>query len=427
MAGPGHKLSETKPTSGRQKNPTSVNEEQTHKPRAAPSNEAKHAAAAALARLGGGKHDAPAFNTSMAAIQAKVRREIEAEKAAAAAAAAATGRNVSHDLKGTTDSDEQLPLALAVQGVYFRCPLISDEILSKDEWKLKIKEFLYEQLCEEQGLTACLIIHSCNKSREKVEQCVETLSRYLENIIQNPDEEKYRKIRMSNKVFTEKVSGMEGAMEFLNAAGFKYEMLPFQDTQEQFLVFYESELHSIDNLTMLLDALRSAEPIGLQLDRNLQVLLPSQAAKQTNLPQDFFKLTPEELKREQQLKSEKVDNSLVLKTKAMREREEQRELKKYRFALIRIRFPDDILIQGTFGIYEHVSDVYDFVRENLLDEESQFVLLTATGHRLTESDYGLTLIDLRLIPASVLTFVWISDHPISNSTLKPEVMLLQRL
>lgn len=53
---------------------------------------------------------------------------------------------------------------------------------------------------------------------------------------------------------------------------------------------------------MLLDALRSAEPIGLQLDRNLQVLLPSQAAKQTNLPQDFFKLTPEELKREQQLK-----------------------------------------------------------------------------------------------------------------------------
>lgn len=53
---------------------------------------------------------------------------------------------------------------------------------------------------------------------------------------------------------------------------------------------------------MLVDALRSAEPIALQLDRNRQVLLPSQAAKRTDLPQEFFKLSPEELKREQQLK-----------------------------------------------------------------------------------------------------------------------------
>lgn len=42
------------------------------------------------------------------------------------------------------------------------------EVLSKDEWKVKIKEFLYEQLAGEKGLTACLIIHSCNKNKEKV-------------------------------------------------------------------------------------------------------------------------------------------------------------------------------------------------------------------------------------------------------------------
>lgn len=41
-------------------------------------------------------------------------------------------------------------------------------MLSKEEWKVKIKEFLYEQLADERGLTACLIIHSCNKNRDKV-------------------------------------------------------------------------------------------------------------------------------------------------------------------------------------------------------------------------------------------------------------------
>lgn len=47
--------------------------------------------------------------------------------------------------------------------------MISDEVLSKDEWKAKIKQFLYEQLEEERGLTACLMIHSCNYNRTKVE------------------------------------------------------------------------------------------------------------------------------------------------------------------------------------------------------------------------------------------------------------------
>jgi hypothetical protein len=36
------------------------------------------------------------------------------------------------------------------------------------------------------------------------------------------------------------------------------------------------------------------------LDRGLRVLLPNQARREANLPPDFFNLTAEELKREQQ-------------------------------------------------------------------------------------------------------------------------------
>jgi len=45
--------------------------------------------------------------------------------------------------------------------------------------------------------------------------------RYLDNIIEHPDEEKYRKIRKNNKVFCEKVAPAEGCEEFLEACGFK--------------------------------------------------------------------------------------------------------------------------------------------------------------------------------------------------------------
>ena len=34
----------------------------------------------------------------------------------------------------------------------------------------------------------------------------------------------------------------------------------------------------------------------------------------------------------------------------------------YTTALVRIRFPDDYCIQGTFGALEKVNDVYEFVK-----------------------------------------------------------------
>lgn len=101
------------------------------------------------------------------------------------------------------EKKEKIDLSIfAVTDVFFRCPYLSDEILLRDEWKKKIREFLYEQLMgEEAGLTACLIIQSCNSGKEKIESCVETLGKYLDNIINNPDVEKYWKIRMCNRIF----------------------------------------------------------------------------------------------------------------------------------------------------------------------------------------------------------------------------------
>lgn len=154
LAGPGHKLNETAASSSnsRIKTPKIVK-------RSEPSAEAQQAAEAALARLQSNKRDTP-FNTSLAAIQAQVRRELEAEKKEA--------ENQRTQVHETKPIQKEASPHLACRGVYFKCPMISGEILTKDEWKIKIKEFLYEQLAEERGLTACLIIQSCNSNREKV-------------------------------------------------------------------------------------------------------------------------------------------------------------------------------------------------------------------------------------------------------------------
>jgi UBX domain-containing protein 6 len=424
LAGPGHKLTEeTVP-----QKITSSGSSSTPVPRSEPSTESRQAAAAALARLGGQRKDHVGFNTSLATIQAQVRRELEAEKKAAALAT----RESTHPDVQPGQQEELLSPSLAVTGVFFRCPMIGPDVLTKEEWDKKVKEFLYEQLEEERGLTACLIIHTCNKNRDKVGQCVDTLCKYLENIIQYPSEEKFQKIRMTNRVYQDRVAHMEGAQDFLIAAGFKVEKLPYQDGEEDFWVFSEENLDSKETLQILCDALQSAEPISLELDRNLQVLLPSQAAKQVDLPPAFFNMTADELKREQQMRTEAIERSMMLRTKAMREKEEKREMRRYRYAVIRIRFPDGVLLQGTFSVYEKLEAVNNFLRENLLNEDMPFILTTPIGHQLSEEDADKTLTDLRLVPAAILTFSWdysnveeavLEQQPVY---LKPEILMLMQ-
>nr|XP_049706286.1 UBX domain-containing protein 6 [Helicoverpa armigera]XP_049706287.1 UBX domain-containing protein 6 [Helicoverpa armigera] len=425
MAGPGHKLSESTLSS----QSSNVSKKDAPVKRSGLSEESKVAAEAALQRLQS-KRENPSFNTSLAAIQAQVKKELENERANEAAAASASKAPPSEQPRRETVED--LPRNYAASGVYFKCPLISNDILPRDEWKKNIKTFLYEQLEEERGLTACLIIQSCNNNREKIDTCVETLCKYLENIITHPEDEKFQKIRMSNRAFTERVQPIEGSMELLIAAGFEQQRVTNADgVEEDFLVFQKENVPTVESLVNLIEALRTAEPIQLELDRNLQVLLPSQAANKVQLPPSFYALSPEEIKREQQLRAEAIERSQMLRTKAMREKDEIREMRKYKFAIIRVRFPDGILLQGTFSVYERYTEIHEFVRENL-EHDLPFVLNTPTGHKLIpDEDANKTLIDLRIVPATILTFAWhssvaeqIHNSPNKDVFLKPEVMVL---
>ncbi|XP_059469968.1 UBX domain-containing protein 6 [Neocloeon triangulifer] len=426
MTGPGHRLGDTSSQqsssssgSGRRGSPAPVAK------RAETSSEAKQAGAAALARFEK-KDTGSVFGTSLASIRAQARREMEAEQAAAAA-------GVAVEEPKSPQSPKQDPERLAVSGIYFACPLIGPEILTKDEWNKKIREFLYEQLEHERALTATLMIHTLTKNKEKVEQCVKTIHRMFDNIINNPGEEKYRKVKIESRAFQDKIKEVEGGLELLLAAGFEEKDIETAPGQtEKFLVFPEEKLGDIEQLTLLCDALDSAEPISLELDRGLQVLLPSQASKRQELPPAFFRLTAEELRKEYQLRAEAMERSQILRTKAMRERDEQREMKVYKYAIIRVRFPDGTLLQGTFNVYEKLETVLAFVRENLSfgDEEEPrpYVLTTPTGQKLVEGgpESGNMLLDLKLVPATILNFAW--SKPCAPGTeeafLKQEILAL---
>ncbi|XP_061401310.1 UBX domain-containing protein 6 [Musca vetustissima] len=403
--GQGHSLSSSEPGTSSSQGRKSNYEEYVPPKRKELSNEAKAAAEAALARIEK-RGDAKTLNTSLAAIKARAKQELQAEAAA---------------LKQETEcaNNENAPTS-NVASIFYRCPLVSDEILPRKEWRGKIKEFLYQQLenSDEKALTSCLIIQNCN-SKEKAEECVQTLCKYLENIINHPNEEKYCSIRMSNRIFSDKVRYVEGALDFLNACGFREIMLD----NELFLIWSKDNIEKDYDLPLMLESLRNAEQIHLELDRNIKVLLPSQA-KNVSLPDDFYRISPEELKREQQLRTEALENAQILKTKAMREREEQRLMRMYKYALIRVKFPNGLYIQGTFDVYEKLIDVYEFVQSCLQNECMDFNLMLPNGGKFSEDDMEKTLFDLRLIPNVVLLFTSPGELGSDGNFLKEDLLLL---
>ncbi|XP_048832241.1 UBX domain-containing protein 6 isoform X2 [Brienomyrus brachyistius] len=391
-AGPGKKLNEDSSS-----NPPVVQSSAPAKPRHAVTEGAQRAGAAALARIE--QQQRPRLQTSQDAIRNQVKKELEAE-----AAAIVEGEKPSTDIEGTNIPVKDTE-CLSASGVYFKCPL-TGAVFKKNERETRIKEAILMQFANDPVEASILMIHTFNKDREKVKAAVEIISRYLDNICKNPEEEKFRKIRVSNKIFQEKVSSVEGSQEFLQAAGFEFKSLPLEGKEgtEEFLVLAEQNSSDLEKLTETKDQLQKGEPLRAQLERQPQAFRPSPNAMRFELPADFYNLTAEELKREQQFRMEAAERNAMLRTKAMRERDEQRERRKYNYTLLRVRLPDGNILQGTFLAREPVAALYEFVRESLVDGWQPFELMAPGGQKLNDDETLLN--ECNLVPAALLTFSW---------------------
>lgn len=87
--------------------------------------------------------------------------------------------------------------------------------------------------------------------------------------------------------------------------------------------------------------------------------VPESVAAKIVLPDSFFNLTHEELRREAEMKRKKLEESKLLIPKSFREKQAKAARKKYNRSIIRIQFPDGVLLQGVFLPSEPTSALYE--------------------------------------------------------------------
>ncbi|CAL1284646.1 unnamed protein product [Larinioides sclopetarius] len=126
--------------------------------------------------------------------------------------------------------------------------------------------------------------------------------------------------------------------------------------------------------------------------------------KKADLPDEFFELTLNEARyllesyRKERLQWE----NQPLLTKDQRQRKVLDKLAQYKKTVIRVYFPERLVLQAVFQTTETVQDVHDFVRNYLEDRNLNFYLyITPPKEKLSPSK---SLIETMLIPAAVIYF-----------------------
>lgn len=83
-------------------------------------------------------------------------------------------------------------------------------------------------------------------------------------------------------------------------------------------------------------------------------------------------------------------------------------------------------LQGTFSVYEKFQEVLDFVTEHLCHQLPYVLYAPGTGSRLGEPEAEASLLDLGLVPSTLLTFSWHPDMADEiQQSLGPEAAFLK--
>ncbi|EEF36407.1 nucleic acid binding protein, putative [Ricinus communis] len=278
------------------------------------------------------------------------------------------------------------------------------------------------------GLQACVSAYISGKPREG---SAEVVLRLFTNIVKEPENAKFRKIRMSNPKIREAVSEVAGAVELLEFIGFELreevgEMWAFMEVPD------EERVRLINKVIRLLEPRKierqvvkaedkpSVAPAGTEeqvepkkIDRQIRVFfsVPESVAAKIELPDSFYNLSQEELKREADARKKKIADSQLLIPKSYKEKQAQAARRRYKRTLIRIQFPDGVVLQGVFAPWEPTSALYEFVSTSLKDPSLEFELLDpilikrrVLPHFPSGGQRASTLEDEDLVPSALIKF-----------------------
>lgn len=281
-------------------------------------------------------------------------------------------------------------------------------------------------------LEACV---STYVSGKPTEASVDIVLKLLRNVAKEPENVKFRKVRLGNPKIKEAIADVAGGLDLMECVGFELkeeggEMWAMMEvpTSEQIGLIKKAilllEPRKVDNSAKVdekIEDLPSTAPAKIdepveqkKVDRQIRVFfsVSESVAAKIELPDSFYSLSADEVKREADARRKKIAESQLLVPKSYKEKQAKAARKRYTKTVIRVQFPDGVVLQGVFSPREPTTALYEFVSSALKEPSLEFELMhpvvirrrviphfpAAAGARAT------TLEDEELVPSALIKF-----------------------
>ncbi|XP_068618408.1 tether containing UBX domain for GLUT4 [Battus philenor] len=169
------------------------------------------------------------------------------------------------------------------------------------------------------------------------------------------------------------------------------------------------------------------EVVFLGAQKAIAFMQPDEMEDESHdLPDDFYDLTIEEVRkiyhdlREQRIKLENTPLMTSSQKANIEKQFNQEQKKSYKNVVVRIQFPDHMILQGIFPPTKTIEDVMNFVKQYLHNPNKPFVIFTTP---LKEPlNPSTTLLEAKFVPCVHMHFKW-SEENSSGPYLKDEIYL----
>ena len=256
------------------------------------------------------------------------------------------------------------------------------------------------------------------------------IRRILRNLIMSPREKKYQTLNLSNAKVQEGLVRIPGAMEFVCLCGFvstdgqlvykgtRDMEMPRHGLQVLAVHFPEPTVPSANETSN--EALPNPPSDDVpHRERRTQVLLlkPTEVV----LPEWFFERTSAELKAEYFTMARKREKDQTFMTREQREQLNRGSTAQHTYAIVRVRLPEGVLLQGEFDAAESIVRIHEWIADQLRDASRPFEVFLPSRERLGVKG---TVKRTQLMPATLLSFHWSDGLGIISyePTIKDELL-----
>lgn len=313
----------------------------------------------------------------------------------------------------------------------FECPVCGRGYTTEKEVSEHVES------CLDPSETNNIVIPDLGENRSELDDCVgtyisgnpsdgsvEIILRLLRNVVKEPDSAKFRRVRLGNAKIREAIGEVTGGLELLECVGFVLreedgEMWAVMEVpSEEGIRCIKKTISSLEQ-TMVTESVTSM-PLNVdepkepkKVDREVRVFfsVPESVAANIELPDSFYNLSIDEVKREADARKKKLAESQLLIPKSYKEKQAKASKKKYAKTVIRVQFPDGVVLQGVFSPREPTRSLYEFVSTALKDPSLKFDLLhpvairrRAIPHFPAPGERAITLEEEELVPAALVKF-----------------------